>query len=230
VNALELLDVHVWTVALERDPSILLGNLSEDEAARARRFHFQRDRDEFVVARGALRVLLGDYLACDPAVIRFAYGPHGKPKLADPANDLEFNLSHTHGLALVGLTRGRAIGIDVEQVRPFSEVAGLPSRIFSKRELADFERLPPHQREEAFFNAWTRKEALVKATGRGFSMNVREVEVTFAPSTVVGLLRLCGMPPTEAWSLRAVAVPADYAAAIAVAGPVRDVVVADWAP
>jgi 4'-phosphopantetheinyl transferase len=220
--------VHLWSVPLGGGAADLSAQLSEDELVRARRFHFERDRDDYILARGALRVVLGQHLRRDPALIRFVYGPQGKPSLDDADEDLEFNLSHTRGLALVAVTRGRAIGVDVEQVRPFEEVAELPSRIFSRRELAQFERLSPSDQQTAFFSAWTRKESLVKATGLGFTMNVQEVEVTFSPGVAAQILQWpMGGAPRD-WTLREVDVPTGYAAAVAVKGSLREVVSRRW--
>jgi 4'-phosphopantetheinyl transferase len=114
------------------------------------------------------------------------------------------------------------VGVDVEEVRPFAEVENLPRRIFSARELEALRGLRDQQ--TAFFNAWTRKEAVVKATGLGFSMNVQEVEVTFAPAEEVRLLRWSGNPRAEDWTLSAVEVPTGYAAAVAVPGQIRELV------
>jgi 4'-phosphopantetheinyl transferase len=172
-------------------------------------------------------LILGQYLDREPGSIRFVYGAHGKPSLEGADADVQFNLSHTRGLALVAIAHRRPIGVDVEQVRPFEEVAQLPRRIFSTRELSEFERLPAVDRQVAFFNAWTRKEALVKATGLGFTMNVQQVEVTFSPGMVAELLAWPPGPTTN-WTLRSVVVPAGYAAALAVAGPVREIAVANW--
>src|SRR5277367_1195935 len=99
-------EVHVWRVPLERSASDLRqlrGILSTDETIRADRFYFQRDRDAFVAARGTLRQLLGRYLGCAPGEIAFDYGPYGKPHLrgAPPGLSLDFNVSHSHGLALM---------------------------------------------------------------------------------------------------------------------------------
>jgi 4'-phosphopantetheinyl transferase len=211
---------------LEGDTSTVETYLSTDECKRADRFHFARDREAYILARGTLRSLLGRYLGRDPAKVRFIYGAQGKPSLSD--GDVQFNLSHTRGLALLALARGRPVGVDVEEVRPFSEVENLPQRIFSMQELQTFRDLKPSYHQTAFFNAWTRKEAVVKATGLGFTMDVREVEVTFAPEEDARLLHWNGSPPADQWTLRALEVPNGYAAALAVPGTVRELVLNSW--
>lgn len=206
---------------------LLSRTLSADELERAGRFHFMRDRARFIAARAALRAILARYLGLDGASLAFTYGPHGKPALGDPVGevDVHFNLSHSDELALVAVTRRCPIGIDLEAVRPFKNVEYVPERIFSARELAEFQDLRPSLREPAFFNAWTRKEALVKATGLGFSTDVAEVEVTFAPGLAARLVSLHG--DTEAaggWTLRELVTTPRYAAALALHGPILEIV------
>src|SRR5881397_1867586 len=70
-----------WCVRLDIDPELSYATLSEDERNRSARFRFERDRRRFVVARGALRDLLGRYLDIDPGQIRFIYNAFGKPEL-----------------------------------------------------------------------------------------------------------------------------------------------------
>jgi 4'-phosphopantetheinyl transferase len=224
-------DVHLWSLRLgplECDLDTLSETLHPDEIARAGRFRFERDRRSYVAARGLIRTILGLYVNVPPAHVAFAYGPHGKPGLipANSASDVSFNLSHSNELALLALTRGRPVGVDLERIRPFEDVADVPGHIFSQRELAEFQDIPALDRAPAFFNAWTRKEALVKATGLGFSSDVTEVEVTFVPGMDARLVSLCGDPKIAAkWTIRDLAAPHGYAAALAVSGGIRDVLV-----
>ena len=134
---------------------------SGNERERAARFHFQKDRDHFVAARGILRLILGHYLDQPPEQLRFSYGPFGKPSLAGEADgqQLQFNVSHARGLALYAFARGRALGIDIEYVR--ADLAGdeIAERFFSRQEVSALRALPENARTHAFFNCWTRKEA-----------------------------------------------------------------------
>jgi 4'-phosphopantetheinyl transferase len=215
-------DVHVWSVRL-RQPAVQLSmasqTLSADELARAQRFRFERDRDAFIAARGALRAIVGRYLDLDPASLEFSYGPHGKPALTGATADLglNFNLSHSHTDALVALTHGRPVGVDLEYVLPFEGVDDFPTRIFSARELTEFQALPLSQRDLAFYSAWTRKEAFIKATGLGFSMSAAEVEVTFSPGEPAQLISLQGSREAAArWTMCNLTGPRGYAAAVVV--------------
>jgi 4'-phosphopantetheinyl transferase len=227
-------DVHVWVACLHQSQAQLRAfssTLSSDELERAQRFHFERDKSSFVAARGVLRAILSAYLGIDPARVEFIYGAQGKPALARSGTDagLTFNLSHSADMVLVALTRGRPIGVDIEQMQPFADVADVPRSIFSDVELAEFRTLPANQQQASFFNAWTRKEAFVKATGLGFSMSVKDVEVTFAPGSAVRLVRLNGSEDAAGqWTLRDLTAPNDFKAAVAVPGLVRRVQHEEW--
>ena len=129
-----------------------------DERQRAGRFHFEKDRGEFIVGRALLRTLLGRYGHREPSQLEFHYGASGKPRLAGEDPSLRFNLSHSHGLALYAFSRGRELGIDVEQIRSNADAKKIAERFFSSQEVATLRALPAHEREKAFFDCWTRKE------------------------------------------------------------------------
>ena len=143
------LDVH----AAALPPLALL--LSADEQARAARFRLERDRRRFVVARATLRRLLAARLSTRPESVQLAYGPHGKPALAE--SGLRFNLSHSGELALYVFSRRREVGIDVEAVREVPEAERIAPQWFSQ---ADYRRF-------GFLGCWTRREAVAKALGQG---------------------------------------------------------------
>jgi 4'-phosphopantetheinyl transferase len=224
--ALELPDgeVHAWRIELDRGAEAverLSATLSPDERARADRFRFARDRDRFIVGRGSLRAILGQYAGREPSAIAFRYGGWGKPEL-DGAPDeagLQFNLSHTGGLALLAVARGRRLGIDVEAVRPMADAAPIAARFFSPAECAVFQRLPEPEQLAAFFRCWTRKEAYMKATGAGMSMPLDQFDVTLAPGDPPALLRVEGRPDEPSrWSYRDLDPGPGYLAALAVEG------------
>jgi 4'-phosphopantetheinyl transferase len=144
------------------------GVLSPDERDRAGRFRFQHLQDSFVLARGALRVLLSRYLGADPASIAFEYAAKGKPGLAPPAR-LRFNLSHSGGVAIYAFTLDCEVGIDVEAIRPVMDMESIARRMFGEGVARDVMSLSPGRREAAFFRHWTRMEACGKASGDGLS-------------------------------------------------------------
>ncbi len=212
--------VHVWHAGLSLPPDQLerlRQALSADERERAARFVFAKDRDRFVAARGILRDILGNYLGQPGGALRFEYGPYGKPALAGEPRGLRFNVSHSGDLALVAVTRGQEIGIDVEAVRPERADEQLARRFFSPREVAALLALPEAERGAAFFACWTRKEAYIKARGDGLSIPLDAFDVSLAPGEACALLRASGDDPAR-WALRALDTGPGYAAALAVEG------------
>lgn len=162
-------EVHVWRIALERGaPEVeqLAGTLSDDERERAARLREDGERTRFIVARGALRAVLGRYTGSAPERVPVRYGAHGKPRLDAPGR-LEFNLSHAGEIALLACARDLRVGIDVERVRPLSHMARVARRVMTGEELAAWLALPEGDRLTAFFDHWTRMEALAKLAGTG---------------------------------------------------------------
>jgi 4'-phosphopantetheinyl transferase len=178
--------VHVWRAWLEVDPSTLRrlkSTLAQNELERAERFIFDPDRNHFIAARGILRDVLGRYLQCGPQLIDFVYGARGKPAIssAGSRHPLCFNLSHSHGLAVIGIARERELGIDVEMIRPDFASKEIAERYFSAKEAADLNNLPTDQWADGFFLCWTRKEAYVKAKGDGLHIPLDSFDVSLSP-------------------------------------------------
>jgi 4'-phosphopantetheinyl transferase len=148
------------------------GLLAVDELERAERFRLAEGRREFVAARGLLRTLLGLATESEPSAIRFEVGRNGKPRLAEDRG-IEFNVSHTHGAILIAISRGGSVGVDVERITErFADEAELMemARNSFPAEIADaVKRAEGRQRGLAFFRAWTEREAVAKADGRGIA-------------------------------------------------------------
>lgn len=165
-------DVHLWSVWLD-DPTIdhdaIEGTLSPDELVRARGLYHEADRRRFAAARLTLRRVLASYLGSDPAALSFRYGPHNKPSLALPTGErsLQFNLSHSNALCLLAITRGRPVGVDVEEVRDLPDLYLIEDRLFAGDELAAQQARPPEERRLEFFRRWTQREAIGKGKGAG---------------------------------------------------------------
>lgn len=221
---LERDEIHVWRTDLNEQSDELqsfLGVLNATERTRAERFHFKKDRDRFVIARGILRMILGRYLHVEPERLQICYGPHGKPALADvhKKDRLHFNVSHSHSLTLYAIARERELGMDLEYVRHGFATESIARHVFSPGEIEKFLKLPPSQRDQAFFNCWTRKEAYVKAVGKGLSLPLNQLEVSFAPGEPAALLSENGKN-VSGWSLRDLSPGPGYVAAIAIEGVV----------
>jgi 4'-phosphopantetheinyl transferase len=224
---LESGEVHVWRAHLYEEPEALAVSrsiLAPDERARADRFHFERDRVRFIVARSALRRILNRYLNISPAEIGFSYNQYGKPVLSAEAGEprLRFNVSHSHECALYAITRDGEVGVDIEFVREDFASLEIAERFFSPREIEMLRRLPEELRTEAFFNCWTRKEAYIKALGEGLSHPLDKFVVSLAPGEPVSLLSHDDLPQEPArWSWVELLPGEGYAAALAFEGELR---------
>ncbi len=201
--------VHVWLVSLDRteiERISLYQHLAPDEKERAERFHFDRDRFHYIAGRGILRLLIGRYLKMNPAQIEFDYGEYGKPAVRAAFQILngrfEFNLSHSHGMALYAFAIGRVVGVDIEMIRPLSDANSIAERYFSRWEYQQYTAVPPTLRPQAFFNCWTRKEAYIKAIGDGLTCPLDAFDVTLTPEHPAELLRIRGSAVEAAkWKL-----------------------------
>ena len=216
---LDVNQVDVWRADLELGPPELYRlqqTLSPDELDRAARFYFPKDQQRFIAARGVLRDTLARYLGRSPAELHFSYASFGKPSLASDcaADNLRFNLSHSGSIGLYAVARQREVGIDLERIEPKFAGDGIAERFFSRNEVAKLRSLPASARLHAFFNCWTRKEAYVKARGAGLQIPLESFDVSLAPDEQAAFLS----EGEFGWSLRALLLDQDYAAAIAVEG------------
>ena len=174
-------EVHVWTAPLRVDARTLSAYravLAPDEIARAERIVVPEKRTQSIVSRGALRLLIGRYLARPAARLEFAYGPHGRPALRPAEPGLAFNVSHSGDVAVLAFAAGIEIGVDVERVRDDVDFLGVGRRFFSAREHADLSAADVAARPLAFFRCWTRKESYLKARGSGLALPLAEFDVT----------------------------------------------------
>lgn len=171
--------------------------LSPDEKQKADSFHFAKDRSAYIFCRGTLRRLISLYTAIPPGDLVFSYNEFGKPGLD---HRLKFNLSHTAGRAVFAFTLDAEIGVDLEKMVPILEMGEIAAHF---PEAPDLEQLAPAERMKAFFQFWTKKEALLKALGFGFGKNHN--------------LNMGG------WFVQELACSAGYAGAIAYAGKERKI-------
>jgi len=216
-------EVHVWPIKLEASAaqfSSLSRLLSEDEKRRAESFKFERHSRAFVISRGFLRLILADYLRQSPESIAFTYGLKGKPGLTP--SSIKFNLSHSEDMALLALTSGVEIGVDLEKIRPMNDLDNIARRFFSEQECHDLMNLTPSSRNHAFFNCWTRKEAFLKATGDGLSAPLDQFQVTLLPNQEARLVHVCqNVDEARTWTIHDLSLLPGFAAAIAYRAPVK---------
>ena len=159
--------VRLWTVDVAAvDADRLVDLLPADERARAAGIASREARTRFVAARATLRAALAELTGAEADSFEFVAGPHGKPRLGDGPR---FNLSHSGGLALVAIAMDRDVGVDVEEIRPRARLDAIARRCFSPAEHDALTRCPADDRLQLFYDTWTAREALAKATGRGLA-------------------------------------------------------------
>lgn len=178
VIALAANEVHLWLVFCDEIEdetlryayrNLLVASEREQEA----RFHFAKDRHRYLVTRALVRTVLSRYVAIDPEKWRFAENVYGRPEIVnDEAKEdrLSFNISHTQGAILLGVTRHRSLGVDVENLVARDVSIDIAHRFFASEEVAVLTRAPACEQQYRFFEYWTLKEAYIKARGLGLSL------------------------------------------------------------
>ena len=195
--------------------------LSGAERDRASRFAFDSDRRRFTVARAGLRTLLAARLGVTADAVELTYAKNGKPALAKAQADsgLRFNLSHSGDVAAYAFSMGQEIGIDVEGIREIANADNIAARFFSARESEVYDTLAPIDKPLGFLNCWTRKEAFIKAHGRGLSIPLDQFVVTLAPGAAPALVSAAFEPDAaRRWSLRDLHPGPGYVGALAADG------------
>jgi 4'-phosphopantetheinyl transferase len=219
--------IHIWQFPLTIS-DILLDRfkflLSEDEHARAARFHFEKDTRRFTVARAVVRSILGGYTRRPSRDLRFDYAHYGKPALPNVNADLRFSVSHSGDFAMLAVALGREVGVDLEAIRLDVETDTLAERFFSERERTTIRGLPLHERVRAFFRCWTCKEAFLKGQGLGLSRSLESFDVEVRPHYPARLLATRPDPvEAEQWSLHDIPTEENYAAAVAWEGEIAEI-------
>ena len=213
-------EIHVWVVEVDTQDAEKASNvdiLALTESARASRFRSEADRVRFVQRRAALRRILAGYLEVAPQDVAFTVNEFGKPSVAPEASaGVFFNASHSENVAMIAVGRSDRIGIDVERLRPLPEAESIASRFFAEGEAAELAALHPRDRVVGFFNAWTRKEAVVKALGGGLSIPLHSFEVSLRPQEPPEILRW-DVPGAglQRWRIHHIEPVAGYIAAVA---------------
>lgn len=229
--ALLATEIHIWQASLAVTSSELHQftlTLSVDEQKRADRFRFPRDSHRFIVSRGILRALLGRYLQTPPEQLQFCYGDHGKPALtSDLANGLTFNISHSEELMLCAIARGCHVGIDLEYLRPVNNLEELTQRFFSPQEHAAIHALPEASRLRSFFQHWTCKEALLKASGDGL-MNLSAIALHIHSDTAQLISWNDAVRSVNSWSVQLFTPAPSCVAAIAADSRERSLSLRQW--
>lgn len=176
--ALDRDEIHLWIASYEEvaDERLHAGYrelLSAEERVQEPRFYFARDRRRYLVTRALVRTVLSRYAAVQPAEWTFVTNRYGRPEAANAEArnaGLAFNLSHTHSLIVLAVSRHRELGVDVENVAARKVSIDIADRYFAPREVQVLSAAPEHEQQYRFFEYWTFKESYIKARGMGLSL------------------------------------------------------------
>ena len=211
-------EVHVWKTQLASanvDLDAMADFLSRAERERAARFTFEREQARFISCRARLRLLLSRYVGGAPEKIVFRYEPQGKPMLAGSGvAGWQFNLSHSRDLAIMAFSRYDPVGIDLELIDskfPRGEVA---PDILEADELRELSEVPSREQAAYFFQIWTMKEALLKAVGKGFSLDPKTIRMRLDAELNPEIVS--APPDLNGASLHRLSIQKEFAAALAV--------------
>jgi 4'-phosphopantetheinyl transferase len=223
-------EIHIWQKRLDDPVDVapeLESLLSPSERVRGASYRLPRDGHRFIVARAFLRRMLALYLVVDPRQIRFSRQSHGKPVLTGvrTARDLRFNVSSSADRAAVAVAWQREVGVDLERIRPDFGFEDIVDQFFSAAERSALRACPSAGRADAFFHAWVRKEAYLKARGEGLDRALSSFDVPITPdaaSPAAASAVLAGEDLSRGtlWFVREV--PTEPGFALAVCAPHKD--------
>ena len=208
-------EIHLYVVSvadLLAEQARLAAYINAEEEARAARFVNPQHGHKQRCVRGLLRQLLAQYLAIDPSQVEFDYAEHGKPYLKNDPN-IHFNLSHSCDMAAFAFCLQTDIGVDIEYMREQSNLAGMINHVASEKEMHELAALQGDELHNAFYRLWTRKEAFIKAVGRGLGMGLRSIHIgTQASATPLGVEYK--NEPQPQWQIVDVTPPPEYKLAV----------------
>jgi 4'-phosphopantetheinyl transferase len=215
--------VHLWRTSTRISPISacdLQALLSRDERAKAIRFRRDGDRERYVVSHAMLRLVLSHYVGAPPAELEFAIEAHGKPRLGPiPVSNLSFNLAHSGDLALLAISRGPAVGVDLEAIRDDVDVPALARSVLSKAELRVLRAAPLERQRSLFFRSWVRKEAVLKGCGVGLALEPdRVIVLQDETKDDTGFVAVKLSAGSAQWGVRDVEIGDRYAGAVAAPG------------
>lgn len=206
--------VDVWQAELQVTTATLRhlsAQVADFEKAKAESFKTAILRDRYLAVRGFLRQTLAAYLDVDPRSLVFELGQYGKPALA--GHTLYFNLSHSADTLLIAVANFADIGVDIESSRQRDNLDGLAKRCFSDREYQSWQNMSANEQGQTFYRLWTKKEAFVKAVGRGIGLGISACEFELGKDGQLLAIPLeCGA--ADAWKVQELDCGADFSAAL----------------
>lgn len=225
--------MHIWRIELSdflNEKQVLLGLLSPGERQRAKKYHFEKDRDRYVIGRGILRRILGSYLDKSAEKLRFTYNRNGKPFLDVESDErtVSFNTSFSADIAVAAIRLKGKVGIDVEFVNDKFAKFDVTHRYFLPHEVSAIRSLPADLQSAAFFNCWTVKESYVKALGEGLSRQMPSVLISSEVNDSDSVQINADPKETEGWFIKSFIPKSDYIATVACEGVPKRVKFIEW--
>lgn len=226
--------MDIWFLELDRsapETKELEALLSPEEAARAQRFRFLRDRNRYVVQHGVLRLLLAGYVGCGSGQVGVCTSANGKPYLADRnvRAGIHFSASRSDAVAAFAFSRIGSTGVDIEKIRGIPDMLEIVERHFTSGEKHEIFSCPESRRSALFYKLWTRKEAVLKAQGEGLLKPLDCVDVTMNRDTQVPWkVLVTGGPVAEEFWVVDIKCSMGFAAAVAAAGPISEISVRNF--
>ncbi|MGB3152445.1 MAG: 4'-phosphopantetheinyl transferase superfamily protein [Maribacter sp.] len=224
-------EVIIWQIDLnicENQVNDYLMILIEEEMLKANRFKFNRDKRNYIICRGVLRILIGHYLNMNPKDVQLKYNEFEKPYLEDVFN-LHFNVSHSKDLAIIGFFMDKPIGVDIEYMKSDFDLLGIANSFFSKTEINVLKQIPEQEMNTSFYRCWTRKEAFIKAQGNGLSFPLDAFAVSLTSDNKATLLETkWDEAEKKRWDLHAFTPKEKYRAAFAIRGKVKSTLFKQW--
>ncbi len=212
-------EIHVWGILMQPDDTVatFLSCLSDDETQRASRLISAARRLEFLAARSALRFILAGYTGQPAKDLQFHLNEWGKPFLKpEEAGLIRFNMSHSHGRALIAVSRGREVGVDLETARPRLNIMQLAERFLGREDLACLHAADPAHLPALFRRLWVVREAVAKAHGTGLRFPLHEEHVELAAAASEGRVTREGKPG-DTWA-RFIPMEGEWVGAVAAKG------------
>jgi 4'-phosphopantetheinyl transferase len=194
--------IHVYLIQFNLfDSKKCIQYLSEDELIRAGKLKIEEKKDQFVITRSVLRLLLSSAVGKSYQDIEFFYGEHGKPSIKESLNKqpIEFNISHSGNYALIAITLSNKVGVDIEKINSDIDHQSLSKRFFSKQENNELQGIDEGQRGDVFYRIWSQKESFIKATGQGVAFGLERFSVSLEEGEQSGTVVTTTASLDEKW-------------------------------
>lgn len=217
--------IDIWRIALDLTTTDLekyQACLNEEELQRAEKLKVPEKQNQFIISRASLKIILSGIIEKEPCQIKLNYSEQGKPYLKEQfqGKDIFFNLSHSGSQAIIALTLGQEIGIDIQQVESGKDYTKLSQRFFSKQEKIELSEVDEKKITDYFYSCWTRKEAFIKAIGDGLGFGLNNFDVSIEPECSLSQIKIHKqLEKNLSWFNINVDCVQGYVAALAVSDP-----------